>query len=50
MMFFNMIVLQVLPTAANLKRWNRVQDASSVLYASGKFQTNNMYYLTVARS
>ena len=32
--------LQVLPTAANLKRWNRAQDPSCPLCASGQAQTN----------
>ena len=32
--------LQVLPTAANLKRWNRTQDSSCLLCASGQEQTN----------
>ena len=32
--------LQVLPTAANLKRWNRTQDPSCPLCASGQTQTN----------
>ena len=36
--FARKALLQVLPTAANLKRWNRVQDASCVLCASAKPQ------------
>ena len=41
--FFNFArkaLIQVLPTAANLKRWNRVQDASCPLCARGIPQTN----------
>ena len=38
--FARKALLQVLPTAANLKRWNRVQDATCSLCASGKVQTN----------
>jgi len=38
--FARKALLQVLPTAANLKRWSRVQDASCPLCACGKSQTN----------
>ena len=34
--FARKALLQVLPTAANMKRWNRAQDASCVLCACGK--------------
>ena len=38
--FARKALLQVLPTAANLKRWNRVQDPSCPLCACGQSQTN----------
>jgi len=38
--FARKALIQVLPTAANLKRWNRVQDASCPLCAKGTPQTN----------
>ena len=38
--FARKALIQVLPTAANLKRWNRVQDASCPLCAGGTPQTN----------
>ena len=38
--FARKALIQVLPTAANLKRWNGVQDASCPLCAKGTTQTN----------
>ena len=38
--FARKALLQVLPTAANLKRWNRIQDPSCPLCACGQAQTN----------
>jgi len=38
--FARKALLQVVPTAANLKQWNRVQDAFCMLSASVKPQTN----------
>ena len=38
--FARKALLQVLPTAANLKRWNRVEDPSCPLCACGQSQTN----------